>query len=595
MSATPAVWAPFADRVELVAGGRRSAMTRRVHGWWESRSSLARGTDYAFSLNGGKPLPDPRSPWQPAGVHGPSRTVDHQAFSWTDGHWRGRPLQGAVIYELHVGTFSAGGTFDGAIEHLGYLAGLGVTHLELMPVVEFIGDRGWGYDGVDLFAPHHAYGGPDGLKRLVDAAHGAGLAVLLDVVYNHLGPEGNYLGRFGPYFTARYRTPWGEAVNFDGPGSDEVRRFVLDNALGWLRDYHLDGLRVDAVHAILDTSPTHICEELGSAVHQLAADQGRTLLVIAESDVNDPRLLRPTDRGGDGLDAVWADDLHHALHVALTGEDAGYYRDFVGLDAVGEALREPFLRPGAYRHFRERRHGRRPEGLGGDRFVAFLQNHDHVGNRARGERIGHLVSAGRQMAGAAIVLLSPYVPLLFAGEEWAAGSPFPYFTGHADPGLAEAVRRGRVEELAAHGMPADDVLDPQDPGTFARARLDWSEPMRAPHAAMLAWYRALLQLRREHPALVDGDRLASRIQVDPAAGWLTVERAGLVIAVNLGTRAVRLPMDGDVRLASAAVNRSGAGGLELPPDTTVVVATPAGGRARAVGARSGPPPARPSR
>jgi maltooligosyltrehalose trehalohydrolase len=564
------VWAPGAGTVELVTGERRVEMRPADRGWWVAPSATPAGTDYAFSLNGSEPLPDPRSPWQPSGVHGRSRCVDHAAFEWHDEGWRQRPLREALIYELHVGTFTAAATFDGVVDRLDHLVDLGVTHIELMPVAEFSGERGWGYDGVDLYAPHHAYGGPDGLKRLVDAAHGRGLAVLLDVVYNHLGPEGNYLGRFGPYFSTRYRTPWGEALNFDGPGSDEVRRFVVDNALGWLRDYHLDGLRLDAVHAIIDNSPTHLCEEIAVAVDQLSHEVGRPLVVIAESDANDPRLVRAVVDGGYGLDATWADDVHHALHVALTGEQGGYYGDFDGLGAVAEALREPFVRPGDYRAFRDRRHGRDPDALPAQRFVASLQNHDQVGNRARGDRIGQLVGGPRQMAGAALLLTAPYVPLLFAGEEWAASSPFPYFSGHADPDLADAVRQGRAGEFGAHGLGATDVPDPQDPATFESARLDWSEPGREPHRAMLAWYRALIQLRHSRPGLAGGDRQATRVRHDPARGWLVAERAGVSVAVNLGPEPVRLRVPGRLRLASSPEVRHAGRDVVLPPDTTAV-------------------------
>ncbi|MEJ7801839.1 MAG: alpha-amylase family glycosyl hydrolase, partial [Candidatus Limnocylindria bacterium] len=351
MNTRPAVWAPFPARVELATGPDRHPMTRDDGGWWPADLELTPGTDYGYSLDGAAPLPDPRSPSQLSAL---SRTVDHSAFNWTDGGFAARRLANAVIYELHVGTFTAAGTFDAAINRLADLVDLGITHLELMPVAGFSGDRGWGYDGVDLFAPHHAYGGPDGLKRLVDAAHGSGLAVLLDVVYNHLGPEGNYLPQYGPYFTSKYATPWGDAVNFDDAGSHEVRRFVVDNALTWMRDYHLDGLRLDAVHAIYDQSAVHILEELTIATRVLETEVGRPLVLIAESDLNDPRLARPIADGGYGLDAVWADDVHHALHVALTGEEIGYYADFADADALARAIIDPFMYAGHYSVVRDR-------------------------------------------------------------------------------------------------------------------------------------------------------------------------------------------------------------------------------------------------
>jgi maltooligosyltrehalose trehalohydrolase len=425
-------------------------MERGDRGWWHAHvPSGAPGLDYAFSLDGGEPLPDPRSPWQPRGVHAPSRLVDHQRFSWTDQRWQAPPLGSAVIYELHVGTFSPEGTFDGVIGRLEHLAGLGVTHVELMPVAEFPGVRGWGYDGVDLWAPHHAYGGPDGLKRLVDACHARGLAVLLDVVYNHLGPSGNYLGRFGPYFTSRFRTPWGDAMNFDGAGSDEVRRFVCDNARMWLRDYHVDGLRLDAVHAIADGSAVHILEQLAQEVEKLAASLGRHLVLIAESNLNDPRIVQPPSAGGYGIDAQWNDDFHHALHTVLTGERHGYYADFGRLADLATAFRRGFVYAGEYSVFRDRRHGRPAIGVSGNRFVVSAQNHDQVGNRALGERASLLMSEGRLHIAAALLLTSPFVPMLFQGEEWGASTPFLYFTDHAEPELVEAVRKGRCQEFAA--------------------------------------------------------------------------------------------------------------------------------------------------
>jgi len=562
----PSVWAPAAETVELVLGDGRHAMRAGGDGWWAAAEPLRPGTDYAFAIDGGDPLPDPRSPWQPAGVHGRSRTVDHEAFAWTDAGWSAQPLVDAVIYELHVGTFTAAGTFVSAIERLDALVELGVTHLELMPVAEFSGDRGWGYDGVDLYAPHHAYGGPEGLRRLVDAAHGRGLAVLLDVVYNHLGPEGNHLARFGPYFTDRYTTAWGPAVNFDDRGSHEVRRFVTDNARMWLRDYHVDGLRLDAVHAIFDMSAVHIGEELTAAVRDLERDVDRRLVVTAESDLNDPRCVQPPELGGYGMDAAWADDVHHAIHVALTGETDGYYADFTDDDALPRALRDPYVYDGRYAPARDRHHGRSAGDLPGDRFVACVQNHDQVGNRARGDRLAHLTSEGRARIGAALLLASPYVPFLFAGEEWAASSPFPYFAAHEDPALAAAVSAGRREEFAAFGWDPDAIPDPQDPATFAMARLDWGEREREPHAAMLAWYRDLIGLRRETPELRDGDREAVSVDGSPD-GLLTVRRGPISVLANLGDAPAGSEEAGAVRLAwppDAPPDR-------LPPDGVIVL------------------------
>ena len=566
----PSVWAPRADAVELVLDDQRRPMVRGEGGWWSATAELPAGTDYRFSLDGGDAIPDPRSPWQPAGVHGPSRTVDHSRFAWTDAGFKRAPLRDAVIYELHVGTFTPGATFDSAIERLDYLAQLGITHLELMPVAEFSGSRGWGYDGVDLFAPHHAYGGPDALKRLVDAAHRRGLAVVLDVVYNHLGPDGNYLDRFGPYVTDRYATAWGDAINMDDAGSHEVRRFVVDNALMWMRDYHVDGLRLDAVHAVFDSSAVHILEQIATATADLAREVRRPLVVTAESDLNDPRLVRPVADGGYALDAVWSDDVHHALHVALTGETSGYYADFTSDGVLPRAMSEPFLYAGQYSAVRDRVHGRDPEDLPGDRFVVALQNHDQVGNRARGERIGQIVSPGRARIGAALLLTVPYVPLLFAGEEWSASSPFQYFTGHDSPDLAEAVRRGRREEFGAFGWDPDDVPDPQDPATFERSKLRWDELASGDHAEMLEWYRALIAIRASTPALRDADRSAVAVEHDPGAGWLTVRRGPIEVVANLGSRDVARPLVGAPILcwpAGLVVER---GTVTLPPDGVVV-------------------------
>ncbi|HVF20015.1 MAG TPA: malto-oligosyltrehalose trehalohydrolase, partial [Mycobacteriales bacterium] len=441
------VWAPDASTVELIALERRTPMAAEPGGWWSVDVREAHpGADYAFSLDGSDPLPDPRSRWQPAGVHGPSRVVDLGPFRWSDDEWTPPPLATGIVYELHVGTFSPEGTFDGAIDRLDHLVDLGVTHVELLPVAQFSGDRGWGYDGVDLYAVHEAYGGPPGLARLVDACHARGLAVVMDVVYNHLGPAGNYLDRFGPYFTDRYRTPWGTAINFDDAGSDEVRAFVVDNAVMWLRDYHCDGLRLDAVHAIYDQSAVHLLEELQTRVDALSAELGRALVLIAESDLNDPRVVTPRERGGFGLAAQWSDDFHHALHATLTGERGGYYTDFDGLGDLATALGSVFVYDGRHSAYRGRRHGRPVGSLPTTAFLGYLQDHDQVGNRATGERSSHLLTVEQLEVGAALVLLSPFVPMLFQGEEWGARTPFLYFTDHDDPELADAVRTGRRAE-----------------------------------------------------------------------------------------------------------------------------------------------------
>ncbi len=496
------VWAPRAGRTELVLGSRRVPMVASRDGWFGVEAGIddpapadGVGVDYAFSLDGGPPRPDPRSPRQPGGVSGPSRVVDHRRFAWTDAGWRGFHLPSAVLYELHVGTFSDEGTFDGALGRLDHLVDLGVDAVELLPVAAFPGRHGWGYDGVGLFSVHEPYGGPDGLKRLVDGCHARGIGVILDVVYNHLGPAGNHLGEFGPYFTDRYVTPWGEAVNFDGAGSDEVRAFVIGNALGWLRDHHVDGLRLDAVHAIVDTSATHVLEELAVAVEALSVEVGRPLWVIAESDLNDPRLVTSREAGGFGLHAQWSDDFHHALHVSLTGERVGYYEDFEPAD-LATALADVFVYAGRHSVSRGRRHGRGVGDLPRSRFVVYAQNHDQIGNRAKGERLCHLVSPDGARRAAEAVLGAPNVPMLFQGEEWGASSPFQYFTDHEDAELGRAVSDGRRREFAAFGWDPDDVPDPQDPATFERSKLDWSELGREPHAELLAWHKALIARRR---------------------------------------------------------------------------------------------------
>ncbi|MGZ3678250.1 MAG: malto-oligosyltrehalose trehalohydrolase, partial [Ktedonobacterales bacterium] len=456
------VWAPNAHRVAVQTLGERVPMNAGERGWWRVEVATATpGTDYQFVLDGGEALPDPRSQWQPHGVFGPSRVVDHSLFHWNDAGWQAPPLESALIYELHVGTFTPAGTFDAAIARLDHLKDLGVTHVELMPVNEFPGMRGWGYDGVDLSAPHSAYGGPDGLKRLVDACHARGLAVLLDVVYNHLGPSGNYLSRFGPYFTDRYHTPWGPAMNLDGAQSDEVRRFLCDNALIWLRDYHLDGLRLDAVHAFYDTSAIHLLEQLAEEVAELQSHLGRHLVLIAESDLNDPRVVRSREVGGYGLDAQWSDDFHHALHAVLTGEQSGYYADYGTLADLAHALEHAYVYDGRYSASRKRHHGRPTTSLPGHRFLGYMQTHDQVGNRARGERSSALLSPRRLKVAAALVLTAPFVPMLFQGEEWGATTPFQYFTDHQDANLARAVSEGRRNEFAAFGWNPDDVPDPQ--------------------------------------------------------------------------------------------------------------------------------------
>jgi maltooligosyltrehalose trehalohydrolase len=567
------VWAPIRERVDLLVDGRAVAMTRCQRGWWEAIAEAAPGSRYGYRLDGGDARPDPRSPFQPDGVDGLSELVDHDAFAWTDHGWRGITLPGALLYELHVGTFTDEGTFDAVAGKLDHLVELGVDAVELMPVVEFSGDRGWGYDGVDLFAPHHASGGPDGLKRLVDACHARGIGVILDVVYNHLGPAGNYLAEFGPYFSTRHSSNWGPAVNFDGPGSDEVRRFVVDNALMWLRDYHADGLRLDAVHAIVDESASSVLEVLAEEVHAMATHLRRPLFVVAESDRNDPRFVRSHDAGGFGLDAAWADEWHHALHAALTGERSGYYEDFGSLDQLAKALRQGWVYDGGWSPHRQRRHGRPPIGLDGDQFVVSTQNHDQVGNRAAGERSSALMSDGRLRIAAALMLCGPFTPMLFQGEEWAATTPFQYFTDHRDPDLGQRVSDGRRQEFAHFGWDPAQVPDPQAASTFEASKLRWSELARPSHAGIFEWYRRLVELRRSRPELSDPRLDRTSVEVDEQASTLVMTRGRVRLLVNLGDGDRRFPRSEDVALVAASESdvRLDHDGVVLPPDTVAIL------------------------
>jgi maltooligosyltrehalose trehalohydrolase len=451
------------------------------------------GRRYLLRLDGARDRPDPASRHQPEGVHGPSEVVN-ASFPWTDAGWFGRPLREYVTYELHVGTFSSEGTFDGVVPHLDALRELGATAVELMPVAEFPGRRNWGYDGVCPFAAHSAYGGPSGLRRLVDSCHARGLSVVLDVVYNHLGPEGNYLAELGPYFTDRYLTPWGPAINFDGRGSDEVRAYFIQNARYWMDECHVDALRLDAVHAIRDHSAHPFLQELAERTSDLSQTLNRRLFLIAETDQNDPRLARSRERGGYGLDAQWSDDLHHALHTLLTGEHSGYYCDFGELEHLERAYRDAYAYTGQRSAFRGRRHGQPPSDLPGERFVVASQNHDQVGNRMYGERLSTLLDLeGRKLAAGAVIL-SPFLPLLFMGEEYGETAPFLYFVSHHDPGLVEAVRRGRREEFVAFAWKGEPP-DPQSEETFEASKLDHSLARQGEHRRLREFYAELLRLR----------------------------------------------------------------------------------------------------
>ncbi|MEN2742220.1 malto-oligosyltrehalose trehalohydrolase [Microbacterium sp. X-17] len=525
------VWAPDAGAVEVeVAGSGRHPLQKDERGWWRLPAPLDGGDaalDYGFVVDGAGPFPDPRSRRQPGGVHALSRTWDPDAFAWTDDDWRPGTLTGRVIYELHLGTFTPEGTLDAAAARLDHLVDLGVEAVELLPVNAFNGPHGWGYDGVLWFAVHEPYGGPDAYQRFVDACHGRGIAVIQDVVYNHLGPSGNYLPMFGPYLSEG-RNTWGSSVNLDGPHSGEVRRLILDNARYWLRDMHVDGLRLDAVHALHDSSAEHILEALAREAAGIRETTGRPATLIAESDLNDPKLIRERRSHGYGLDAQWDDDVHHAVHVNLTGETSGYYGDFAGPQALIRVFERGFFHDGGWSSFRERNHGRPLDAdIPFTRLVAFSQDHDQIGNRAVGDRLTATLDEGRLAVAAALILLGPFTPMLFMGEEWGATTPWPFFSSHPEPELAEATRAGRIAEFARMGWDPDVVPDPQDPATFESARLDWTEPGRPTHARLLAWYRRLIELRRGLPA----DARAT--DVSCVDGMFGFTRAGLRVEAAL--------------------------------------------------------------
>ena len=568
-------WAPVPKKVELQIHGQRYPMTPDRNGWWTVEVPEAKaGDDYGFLLDGQGPFPDPRSRFQPQGVHGLSRLVDDAQFAWSDAPFRAPALSNALVYELHIGTFTPAGTFLSTIEKLDHLVSLGVTHVELMPVVEFDGNHGWGYDGVDLYATHHAYGTPNELKKLVNACHDLGLAVILDVVYNHLGPSGNNLGKFGPYFTKKFATFWGEGINYDGPDSGEVRRFFCDNALMWLRDFHIDGLRLDAVHGILDASAVHILQQLKMEVEGLAAQTGRDLILIPESDLNDPRLLLPRERGGYQLDAQWSDDFHHALHTVLTGEKTGYYGDNGKLEQLAKALQHAFVYNGNYSEHRRRVHGAPVGDLNGSRFLGYLQNHDQTGNRAIGERSAALMSVGKLKIGAALVLTSPFTPMLFQGEEWAASTPFCYFTNYQEPQLANAVREGRCREFAVFGWKPEDTADPQAMETFRNSKLNWSEISQSLHAEILEWHKRLVELRRSEPSLSDGNLKSVQVRFDEGRRWLVMTREPVVVVCNLHNERQAIPLpEGRHRLLMSSENDVNLQDHDatLPPDSVAIM------------------------
>ncbi len=576
------VWAPKANRVSVKIGEKVFPLSLEEDsveskGWWSGEIDAAETDgyiDYAYLLDDDPlALPDPRSAWQPNGVHNASRVLDHSRFQWSDTGWQAAPLSAAVVYELHIGTFTMEGTFRAAIDQLDALVELGITHVEIMPVAAWDGERGWGYDGVDLFAPQQIYGGPEGLKQLVNACHVRGLAVLLDVVYNHLGPVGNYLQKFGPYFTHSHTTPWGDAVNLEEQGATEVRRFLCDNALMWLRDYHFDGLRLDAVHAFIDRSSVHFLEQLSAEVKELEAALGKHFVLIAESDLNDSRIVLSRDAGGFGLDAQWSDDFHHALVTLITGDQTGYYSDFGTMADLAKALEEVFVYSGRYSAHRGRRHGRPVNDLPGWRFLGYAQNHDQVGNRARGERLGHLTTEGRSKIAAALVVTAPFVPMLFQGEEFNASSPFLYFTHHEDEELGKKVSEGRSSEFSGFGWKSHEIPDPQSAETLQLSKLKWEEAATGPHAGMLAWYKALIRLRRTTPDLTNGRMDMVQVECDSRTGRFDVRRGSIRILCNLGTEVDSRPMDEDVHLLLASDPEVvlWEGKVSLPPDSVAIL------------------------
>ncbi|OBH31886.1 malto-oligosyltrehalose trehalohydrolase [Mycobacterium sp. E342] len=548
------VWAPKPESVRLDVEGRVHPMTRADDGWWHTTVDAAPDARYGFVLDDDPTvLPDPRSPRQPDGVHARSQLWDPARAAWTDGDWQGRQVEGAVIYELHLGTFTEAGTFDSAIEKLDYLVDLGVDFVELMPVNSFAGTHGWGYDGVLWYSVHEPYGGPDGLVRFVDACHGRGLGVLIDAVFNHLGPSGNYLPKFGPYLSSA-SNPWGEGINIADADSDEVRRYIIGCALRWMRDFHADGLRLDAVHALVDTTAIHILEELATETVWLAQQLGRPLSLIAESDLNDPRLISPRDRGGYGLTAQWSDDIHHAIHTAVSGERQGYYADFGSLATLAQTLRHGYFHAATYSSFRRRRHGRpldtaEKSGIPGTRLVAYTCTHDQVGNRALGDRPSQNLTGGQLAIKAALALGTPFTAMLFMGEEYAASTPFQFFSSHPEPELAKATAEGRKAEFAEHGWDADEIPDPQDPQTFQRSKLNWGEVDSGEHGRVHRLYRELIALRHSDPDLADPWLEHLTVDYDEDQRWISVSRGRLRIVCNLGPEAVKVPVAGDVVLA----------------------------------------------
>ncbi|WP_427171989.1 malto-oligosyltrehalose trehalohydrolase [Arthrobacter sp. 92] len=574
------VWAPEAGSITLLADGTKFPMSRRTDGWWTAEGAPAGDdVDYGYLLGTDTiPVPDPRSRRQPDGVHALSRTFDPAAHQWQDGQWQGRELQGAVIYELHLGTFTPEGTLEAAARKLDYLVELGVDFVELLPVNGFNGTHNWGYDGVLWYTVHEGYGGPAAYQRFVDAAHAAGLGVIQDVVYNHLGPSGNYLPRFGPYLKSGEGNTWGDSVNLDGPGSDTVRQYILENAAMWLRDYHVDGLRLDAVHAFKDERAVHLLEEFGALGDAVSAETGRPVSMIAESDLNNPRLLYPRGVNGYGLEGQWSDDFHHAVHVNVSGETAGYYGDFDSLGALAKVLRNGFFHDGSYSSFRGRHHGRpidsglvRPAAL-----VVCSQNHDQIGNRATGDRLSQSLPYGPLALAAVMTLTSPFTPMLFMGEEYGASTPWQFFTSHPEPELGKATAEGRIREFERMGWDPAVVPDPQDPETFTRSKLNWSEAGEGDHARLLNLYRALTALRRATPELAGLGFTETSVAFSEDERWLLFGRGQVQVALNFSADELQLQVpEGTLKLATDDAVCLDGGQLSLPGHSAAVFAASA--------------------
>ncbi len=554
------IWAPIPKRVSLKLGEREYPMVGPDDkGYWKADIGDANaGDDYGFLLDDDQTAyPDPRSLWQPKGVHGMSRVYDQHAFHWDDAMWQGPPLTGAVIYEMHIGTFTPEGTFDSAIGRLKYLYDLGISNVQVIQVDEAAGNRGWGYDGVALFASSSCYGGPDAFKRFVNACHVQGIGVILDVVYNHFGPVGNYTGKYGNYTTKKHQTPWGDAVNLEDQGSDEVRSFFIDNALMWMRDFHVDGLRLDAVHELMDRSAVHFLEQLSARVTNLSATVGRRLSLIAESDLNNPTIVRPIEANGFGMDAQWSDDFHHALFTLLhveSDQTKGYYSDFGEFECLAKSLKDMFVYDGVYSEYRQRKHGRPVDSLSAHHFIGFIQNHDQVGNRATGDRLEHIVGVPRTKMALGIVLTAPFVPMLFQGEEFAASTPFLYFADHEDPEMAKLVAEGRKKEFAAFGWDEAQIPNPEDLSTFTNSRLNWAEVEEPMHADMFQWTARLIQIRRNSISLNDGDRGHLKVHFNEEDKWLRMDRNLVSVFANLGAApaSFRVSKDYELLLASIA-------------------------------------------